>query len=141
MLMPDNPGLVRDFNLHDSLIVEDDALASQAGIEFGVDCPVYEIFLFIGDFFQVIFPEVNIYMTGTAGTHPSAIVIEVDIVCLGDFQQGGARFHFSDNDRLCDGFIFEDELNGGHDYFFAANVTYKPFPNKKPPFWFSVVPF
>ncbi|MEY4135831.1 MAG: hypothetical protein RL386_2181, partial [Bacteroidota bacterium] len=117
MLMPNDPGLVRDFNLHDGPIVEDNALASQAGIEFGVDCPVYEIFLFIGYFFQVIFPEVNIYMTGTAGTHPAAIVVEVNIVCLGNFQQGCPCFHLSDDDRLCDGFIFEDELNGGHECF------------------------
>lgn len=141
VLMPDNSRLIRDFDFHDGIVIEDDTLAGQAGAEPGVDRPIYKIFFLIGYFFQIVFPLMYIYMAGTTGTDPPTVVVEVDIVGLGNLEQGSPRLDMSDNNRLVYGFIFEYELNSGHGCFFAANVILKRFPNKKPPFWFSVVAF
>ena len=141
MFMPDNPGLIRDFQLDMGRILQDNTLTAKPGIEPWIDCPVNEILLLVGDFFQVIFAMKDVHMAGAARTDPPAIMVQMDVVCFGDFQKGGTCLHIFDYDGLCNRFVFKVKFNSGHGCFFAAIFLSRFFANNKPPFWFRVVPF
>jgi hypothetical protein len=93
MFVSDDARLVGYLYFDNGVVFEDDTLAAQAGFEPGVDGAVDEIFFFFGNFLQEIFPFFNIDVAGAAGADASAVVVEVDVVVFGYFQDGIACFH------------------------------------------------
>ena len=66
MFVADNVFLIRNFDVQDGVIVQDDGLATEAAFDAGVDGPVDEIFFLITDFFQRAFAVVHVDVAGAA---------------------------------------------------------------------------
>lgn len=88
MFMSNDPSLVGDGNGDLGVVVEDDALAAQAAFEPWIDGAVNEVFLFVRYFFQELVAFFHIDVAGGAGAYPAAIVIEMNIVILRQFEDG-----------------------------------------------------
>lgn len=86
MFVSDDSALVRDGHDDFSVLVENDTLASEAAFEFGIDGSVNEIFFLVRDFFQKIVALLDINMASGAGAHAAAVVVEMHVGDLGDFQ-------------------------------------------------------
>ncbi len=88
MLVPDNAGLVGNFHLDHRIVFQDNALATQTRFQAGIDGTVNEILFLVGNFFQLIVSLVNVNVAGTTGTNASTVVIQVNVVVFGNFQNG-----------------------------------------------------
>lgn len=84
--MPDDSTLIGDGHDDFSVLVENDALAGEAAFESRIDRSVNEIFLFVRNLFQKIVALLNVNMASRAGTHAAAVVVEMHVGNLGDFQ-------------------------------------------------------
>jgi hypothetical protein len=120
VFVPDDSFLVGDGDGDGSIGVKDDALAGEAAFEAGVDGSVNEIFLFVGDFFDVLLAFFHIDVASGAGAHAAAVVVEVHVVVFRDFEDGHflkiARHRFGGDAR-----VFKLKYYRGHDFwqFFA----------------------
>jgi hypothetical protein len=52
MFMTNNPTLIGYFYTNFGIIIQNDTLATQAGLQSGIDSTIDKIFLFVRDFFQ-----------------------------------------------------------------------------------------
>lgn len=86
MLVADNSALIGDGDGDFSLVVEYDALATQAAFESRIDGAIDKIFFLVGDVLQEFIAAFHIQMTGGAGAYTAAIVVEVNIELLGQFE-------------------------------------------------------
>ena len=113
VFVTDDLALVGDRDRYFSRIIQNDTLASEAALEPWIDGPVDEILLFFRDFLQIILTAFDIYMTGGTRTNASAVVVQVNAVVFGDFQDGLllkiARHGFPGN-----GFIFKLKFYCNH---------------------------
>lgn len=89
-----------------------DALAAQARIDARVDGPVDEVFFFVADFGQLVFPLQHIHMAGTTAAYAPAVVLELDTVVERNVQN---RFAFGSNVGL--GWLAVLKLEGNVDSF------------------------
>lgn len=113
MFVADDLFLIGNFDLDDGVFVDDDGLAAEAAFDTGVDGPVDEVFFFIADFFERVFALVNVDVAGAAGADLAAVVVEVNFVLLGHFQDANVRRDVLDRFR-CDALVLEGKFNGGH---------------------------
>lgn len=113
MFVADDLPLIRNSYSDVRILVEDDALATQAAFEPGIDGAIDEILFFFRDFFQELFPFFDVHMTGRAGADAAAIVVQVHVVLFGQFQDGQVE-EFALDGFGGDGFIFELKLDGSH---------------------------
>lgn len=123
MLVSDDSALVGDFDFDDSVFVQDDALAGEPGFEPWIDGPVNEVLFFFRNFFQKIIAFVDINVAGAACTDAAAVVVEMDVVLLCDFQNGQIRWYVVDGD-WSNGFILEGEFDSCHNFKKSANVEF-----------------
>lgn len=61
------------------------ALAAQAAVDAWIYSPVYKIFLFVAELFQVFLARLHVHMAGAAGAHAAAVMVKVDVVLKGGF--------------------------------------------------------
>lgn len=86
MLVADNSALIRDGDGDFSLVVEYDALTTQAAFESRIDRAIDKILFLVGDFLQEFIAAFHIQMTGGAGAYTAAVVVEVNVELLGQFE-------------------------------------------------------
>lgn len=113
MLMPDNLTLIGNSYSDFGLVVQDDALASQAAFQPGIDSAVDEIFFLIGNLFQEFFTAFNVHMAGGAGAYAAAIVIQMNVVLLRNFEYRHILVVAMHRYRW-DGFIFKLKFYRSH---------------------------
>lgn len=121
VFMPDDLGLIRDFDLDDGIVFQDDTLAAKAGFEAGVDSSVHEVFFLVGNFFQVFITAEDVHMAGAACADAAAVVVEVDVVLLRHFQDGHVRRDVF-NGHWRDAFIFKFEFYSSHNFLKSAQM-------------------
>ena len=111
--MANNAPLIGHGDRYFGGFIQDNALAAQAAFEAWVERPVNEILFLVGYFLDVFFPLLYVHVAGGAGADAATVVVEVNVVFFGDFEDGHilktAR-HGLDRDI----FIFKLELNGSH---------------------------
>ncbi len=105
--------LIGNFDFNHRIFINDDGLAAKAAFDAGVDGPINEVFFFVTNFFQRIFAFVDVDVAGAAGTNLAAVVVEVNFVLLGHFQDTNIRRNILDRFG-CDVLILEGEFDGGH---------------------------
>lgn len=113
MFVSDDAPLVRDFNLNDRIIIEDDTLTGQAGLQFGVDGPVNEVLFLVRNLLKKFIPAFDIDVASTAGTYTTTIVVEVDVMFLRQLQNGQVSRRVG-NGNGCDALIFKCKFYGSH---------------------------
>ena len=113
MFVSDDLLLIGDFDLDHGVFVEDDGLTAKTAFNAGVDGPVDEVFFFIADLFKCVFALVDVDVAGAAGTNLATVVVEVNIVLLGHFQDANIRRDVLDRFRS-DAFVLKGEFYGGH---------------------------
>ena len=113
MFVSDNSFLIWNSDRNAGIFFQYDALATQPAFQARIDRAVDEIFFFIGDFFQEFFTAFHIDMAGGTGANPAAIVVQVYVVLLSEFQNR----HIQEITRHCfrgDAGIFELKCNCSH---------------------------
>lgn len=123
MLVSDDAALIWYFHFDDRIIFQNDALATQAGFQFWIDGPVHEIFFLVRNFLQKIIAFENINMAGAARTNAATIVVQVNAMFFGYFQDGHVNWHVGDRNGR-NAFIFESKFDGCHNLEKSANVEF-----------------
>ena len=82
------------------------ALTAQAGVQTGIHGTVDEIFFFLTEFLQVLLALLNIEMAGTAGADTTAVVMQINVVVEGNFEQTLSGCHLRQRTRFQTG-LFE----------------------------------
>ena len=93
--------------------MRDNTLTTKATLQAGVDRPVNEVLLLVGDFLQVFLSFFDVHMAGGAGAHPAAVVVQVHVVFFGNFQNRLVQKISADGFRR-DGCVLKLKCNGGH---------------------------
>ena len=113
VFMANNAALVGNGHFYFGTFVQNDALAGQAAFNARIKSPIDKILFFVGQSFQKIVALLHVNMAGGAGADAAAVMVQVDIVFLRDFQDG----HVLETSRHRFGrgtLIFKKEFNGGH---------------------------
>jgi hypothetical protein len=111
--MANDTTLVRNFYLHRGFFGEQDALTAQAGFQAWIDGTVDEILLLVRYLLEELVSSLDIDMTGAAGTYPTAIMIQVNVVLLRYFENGQS-FRYTGNRQGLERFVFKCEMYGSH---------------------------
>jgi hypothetical protein len=98
VFVSDDAGLIRDGHLNICFLIQDDALTTQAGFQPGIDGPVNEILLLVGNLLQILFARFDIHMAGTAGTNTTTVVIQMYTMVFGDLEKGIPGLDLIDGD-------------------------------------------
>jgi hypothetical protein len=120
MLVADDAALVGDFDFDKGVLAQNNTLAAQAGVEARIDRAVDEVFLFVRNFLQIVLTAEYIYVASAASTYPATVVVEVDVVVLGEVKDGSIHLHVLDDQGLSNAFIFKRKLYGSHSSWFFA---------------------
>ena len=113
MFVSDDLLLIRNFYLDDRILIKDDRLTTKAAFNPWINGPVNEVFFFIADFLQRIFSLVHINVAGAAGANFTTVVIQVNFILFGYFENANVRRDVLH--RLGgDAFVFEGELDCCH---------------------------
>lgn len=88
MFVPDDPFLIGNRHGDLCIVVEDDALAAQPAFQARIDRAIDEVFFLIRYPFEEFFSFFYIQVAGGTSANASAIVIQVNIVLFGDFENG-----------------------------------------------------
>lgn len=86
MFVSDNPALIGYGYGNTGILVKDNTLAGQTTFKTRVDGAVNEIFLLVRNFLQEILTFFDVDMAGGTCTHTSAVVVEMHIIFLRNFQ-------------------------------------------------------
>jgi len=79
--------LIRQGHLDLTRPFEQGTLATQPRVQPGIDRPINKVLFFITDGLQKILSLVYIEMAGAAGTDPTAIVVQLNVVIERDLEQ------------------------------------------------------
>ena len=86
VLMSDDSSLVGYGDGDVGIVVEDNALATKSALKARIDGAVNEVFFFVRNFFQKLVAFFHINMTGRTRAHAAAVVVEVNVEFLCQFQ-------------------------------------------------------
>lgn len=86
MFVADNSALIGNGDGYFSAVIENDALATQAAFKPGIDGAINKVFFLVGNFFQILLALFHINVTGGAGAYAATVVVEVNVVFFGNFQ-------------------------------------------------------
>jgi hypothetical protein len=79
-LFSEKLGLIGQSHFYGSFPLQQHTLTAKSGVETGVNCPVNEIFFFIGDLLNEFTPFIYIEVTSAAGAYGAAVMVELDVV-------------------------------------------------------------
>lgn len=111
--MPDDLPLIRNGDRHLGVFFQDDTLTAQPALQPRVDGAIDKIFFLVGNLLQEFLPFLDVHVAGGTGAHAAAVVVQMHVVVLRDFEDGHvqkiARRGFGR-----DGFIFKLKMYGSH---------------------------
>ena len=88
MIVSDDSALVGYGYSDFGVVVENNTLTTKATFEARVDGTVNKVLFFVRYFFQKFIAFFHIYVARRACAHPTAVVIQVNVVVLGQLQNG-----------------------------------------------------
>lgn len=113
MFVANNSALVGDGYGDVGGSIEEDALAGEAAFDARIVGTVDEIFLFIRDFFEKPVASFDVNMAGRTGANAAAIMVQVDVMLLGHFENREVGLHVFDGDGS-DIFVFKQKPDSSH---------------------------
>ncbi len=113
MFVTDYVFLVGYHHFNHGVFVQNNALARQTRFQTRIDGTVNEVFFFLADVLQKIISFFDVYVTGAARTHTTAVVVEVNVVFFGQFQNRNICRRLLHRDGR-NGFILESKMYGSH---------------------------
>ncbi len=131
MLVTDNAALVGDFDFDFCVVRQNNALTRQPRFDARIDGAVDKIFFFVRDFFQFVFAFQHKNVARAARANPTAIVVEVNVVKLGHFQNRNIAFCRHGFGRNI--FIFKCKFNNCHKKKY--DLLEKGYPPVSKPFF------
>ncbi len=121
MFVSNDSSLVGDGDGNFGGVVEDNALTTKPTFNARVDGAIDKVFFFVGDFLNVLLSLFHVNMASRAGANAPAVVVQVYIVLLGQFEDGHvykvALDGFGGNIR-----IFKQELDNSH---IVARISFR----------------
>jgi hypothetical protein len=119
--------LVRKGYFYGTAAIEQEALAAKAGVEARVHGAVNEILFLVAQLLEEVLALVYINVAGAAGANAAAVVVQVDIVHQGHFQDAVAGLYVLQCYRL-ETSLLEIEFNGIHQSFVLFGCKSRPPP-------------